>query len=161
MMFVATLGKIPLFLLFLLSLSDSSSSPVLGEAIPPSRPSPAETNTSGTVFVQVQLTQALSHSVAFISNFQAKMFAVHLIICMQYSITIKGISLSVLFCRTSVFPITLKLSNLKLQMEDTSKRNTLMLKEITRIHHNKVYMLEAVFWESSKRARKWKHLLPI
>lgn len=39
-MFVATLGKIPLFLLFLLSRSDSSSSPVLGEVMAPSRPSP-------------------------------------------------------------------------------------------------------------------------
>lgn len=42
-MFVATLGKMPLFLLFLLSLSDSSSSPVLGEVMAPSRPSPAGT----------------------------------------------------------------------------------------------------------------------
>lgn len=39
-----------------------------------------------------------------------------------------------------MFPITLKLSNLKLQMEDASKRNTLMLKGKTRMHHKNVYM---------------------
>ncbi len=39
-MFVATLGKIPLFLLFRLSLSVSSSSPVLRDATLPSNPSP-------------------------------------------------------------------------------------------------------------------------
>lgn len=43
-MLVATLGKIPLFLLCSLSLSGSSSSPVLGDAMPLSRQSP-ETNT--------------------------------------------------------------------------------------------------------------------
>lgn len=40
MMLVATLGKIPLFLLRFFSLSGSSSSPVLGEATLLSRPSP-------------------------------------------------------------------------------------------------------------------------
>lgn len=49
MMFVATFGKIPLFLLFLLSRSDSSSSPVLGEAMLPSGPSPAGTGKHGIV----------------------------------------------------------------------------------------------------------------
>lgn len=39
-MLVATLGKIPLFLLCSLSLSGSSSSPVLGDAMPLSRQSP-------------------------------------------------------------------------------------------------------------------------
>ena len=39
-MLVATLGKMPLFLLCSLSLSGSSSSPVLGEAMPLSRQSP-------------------------------------------------------------------------------------------------------------------------
>lgn len=43
-MLVATLGKIPLFLFCSLSLSGSSSSPVLGDAMPLSRQSP-ETNT--------------------------------------------------------------------------------------------------------------------
>ena len=48
MMLVATLGKMPLFLLLLLrSLSVSSSSPVLGEAIPPSKPSPGEGSRHG------------------------------------------------------------------------------------------------------------------
>lgn len=40
MMFVATLGKIPRFLFLFLSLSKSSSSPVLGEATLLSRQSP-------------------------------------------------------------------------------------------------------------------------
>lgn len=40
MMLVATFGKIPRFLLFRRSRSVSSSSPVLGEATAPSRPSP-------------------------------------------------------------------------------------------------------------------------
>lgn len=40
MMLVATLGKMPLFLLRFFSLSGSSSSPVLGEATLLSRPSP-------------------------------------------------------------------------------------------------------------------------
>lgn len=39
-MLVATLGKMPLFLLCSLSLSGSSSSPVLGEAMPLSMQSP-------------------------------------------------------------------------------------------------------------------------
>lgn len=55
MMFVATLGKIPLFLLFLLSLSLSSSSPVLGEATPPSRPSPAGRSWISLIFYLIFL----------------------------------------------------------------------------------------------------------
>ncbi len=42
MMLVATLGKMPLFLWFFLSLSGSSSSPVLGDATLWSRKSPGE-----------------------------------------------------------------------------------------------------------------------
>lgn len=41
-MLVATLGKMPLFLLCSLSLSGSSSSPVLGDAMPLSKQSPDE-----------------------------------------------------------------------------------------------------------------------
>lgn len=49
-MFVATLGKIPLFLLFLLSRSDSSSSPVLGEVMAPSKPSPVASRMKAGLF---------------------------------------------------------------------------------------------------------------
>ena len=47
MMLVATLGKIPLFLLRFFSLSGSSSSPVLGEATLLSRPSPVTWQETG------------------------------------------------------------------------------------------------------------------
>lgn len=47
MMLVATLGKIPLFLLCFFSFSGSSSSPVLGEATLLSRPSPVTWQSTG------------------------------------------------------------------------------------------------------------------
>lgn len=60
MIFVATLGKMPRFLWRFLSLSGSSSSPVLGEATLLSKPSPANivnqilTDATLTCFIQIE-----------------------------------------------------------------------------------------------------------